>query len=124
MEQIKFNFNCRILRIVDDGFIALDKEYLIKFQDNKHKHFFNADDEVFIGLENVDEPRDDELKEGYSVIYCQLKNYLSNGIQFLDIKEQKKGFFWNYRGVLTHRIFENNDLWEKNSILRIMIRKI
>ena len=121
MEKIRFEFRCRIIRIVDDGFTALENEYLIKFQDKKYKHLFNSGDEIVIVLENVDTPREEENKEGYSVIYCHLKNYLSNGIQFIDAKNKQSGFFWNYRGMITNKIFETNDLWDKDSILRIMI---
>jgi len=123
MEKIRFEFKCRIIRTVENGFTALENEYLIQFQDRKHKHLFNSGDEIIVVLENVDAPREEELKGGYSVIYCHLKNYLSNGIQFLDIKNKQTGFFWNYRGMITNKIFEANDLWEKDSLLRIMIHK-
>ncbi len=123
MEKLSFQLRCKIYRVIENGFTALQDEYLIMFQDTKHKHQFYPSDEIILAVENS-EPAQEELLKGYSVIYCLLKHYLANGIQFLDTSNQEKGFFWNYRGVLTNKLFENNDPWKKNSILRIMIRKI
>lgn len=123
MDYIKIKFFCVILRMLDDGFIAQEKGYIIKFFDKKKQHLFNKGDLIAVSIENVEKAGNDTTKQGYSVIFCQLKNYLSNGFQFIDLDEPQKGFFFNYRGSLSNQRFENNDFWERESILRISIIK-
>ena len=125
MEQIfKFSFKCRIIRVFNNGFTAvLDNGYIIKFQDKKYRPMFHAGDDILVTLENVSEPGQEYARSKYLVIYCILKNYLPNGIQFVNFNEQKQGFFWNYRGLITHKLFEESDIWEKDTLLRIMIKK-
>ena len=126
MEQIfKFSFRCRIIRVFNNGFTAVidNSSYLIKFQDKKYRPFFFTGDEVIVTIENVDEPRQEAVRRNYLVIYGVIKNYLPNGIQFVNFNEQKQGFFWNYRGFITHEIFEDSDIWEKDTLLRIMIKR-
>ena len=125
MEQIfKLSFKCRIIRVFPNGFTAiLKKGYLIKFQDKNYRIPFHEGDNIFVTLANDTEPRQEYLRPSYLVIYCIIKNFLPNGIQFIDINNQKKGFFWDYRGLLTNEIFEESDIWEKDTLLRIMIKK-
>ena len=62
---------------------------------------------------------------GSSVIYCILRNFVSNGLQFADYAEKgKETFFWDYRGMITHRTFEKKDVFERNDILRISIKRL
>lgn len=126
MEQIfKFSFKCRIIRVFDTGFTAIFEDgYLVKFQDKKYKYIFFNDDNIIVTIENTDELRQEYIKSGYSVIYVILKNYLPNGIQFINFNKQKQGFFWDYRGFITHKIFEDSDLWEKDTLLRIMMKRV
>lgn len=125
MEHFKFSFRCRILRVFDSGFIAiLENGYLIKFQDKKYNFFFSADNNIIVTIENTNELGQEHIKSKYSVIYVLLKNYIPNGIQFVNYNEQKQGFFWNYRGFITHEIFEDSDIWERDTLLRIMIKKV
>ena len=124
LNKERIEFNVKIIRLIENGFLAEDKnKYRIMFEDKKFKHFFKPSDEVVIVIENVEEARDEEVKEGYSVIYCILQSYLSNGIHFLGINE-KHGFFWNFRGQITSHLMENHDYWSKGEILRIMIHSV
>ena len=127
MEQFnrfKFSFKCKILRVFNNGFTALERGYLIKFLDEKNRPLFFRNDEIHVAVEDAEEIGQEIHKPNYMVIYCVLKNYLSNGFQFIDTYGQQKGFFWNYRGVLTHKLFESEDIWERDTLLRIMMRKI
>ena len=124
LNKERIEFSCKIIRLIENGFLAEDKDkYRILFEDKKFKHLFKPSDDVVIVIENVDEARDEEIKEGYSVIYCILQSYLSNGIHFIGINE-KHGFFWNYRGQITNQKMEENDYWSKNDILRIMMHSV
>lgn len=126
METISLKFKCKIIRILPDGFSALEKYYRIVFTDRKLKHLFSKGDEVIISIENVEKAGKEEVNDGYSVIYCTLKNYLSNGFQFVDanFENQKSTFFWNYRGFITQESMEENNYWERNTLLRIAIVRV
>jgi len=120
-ELIKLQFRAKILRIIEDGFKALENDYLITFTDKKSMHLFRKGDEVLITIENVDEDGKEEINDGYSVIYCILKNHLSNGFQFVEAGFEPKSFFWDFRGIITQKSMEKTDYWERNSLLRIAI---
>ena len=126
MKIFKFSFKCRIIRIFDNGFTAIldENEYIIKFQDKKYRPLFYVGDEILVTIENGSEPGQEYTRQKYMVIYCTLKNYLPNGIQFVNFNEQKHGFFWTYRGFITHKMFEDSDIWEKDTLLRIMIKRV
>lgn len=124
MQKFKIEFKCRINRMTQDGFSALENDtYLIRFQDSKHAHIFNDGDTIIISLENTDEPKQETTRNGYSVIYCTLKNHLSNGFQFSDVNSNN-GFFWSYRGIITYKLFENTEIWETGTLIRIMIKRL
>lgn len=124
-QKLKLEFKIKIKRVLDDGFTGLQEDYMIRFQDKKLKHRFVPSSELVIYIETADkiEVRPDFVSEGYSVFYVVINNFLSNGIQFSDIN-QEKGFFWNYRGIITNKYFESNDGWEKGTIIRIMLKQI
>ena len=122
--KFKFSFKCTILRVFDNGFTALEEGYLIQFQDNQWRPPFLCNDNIYISLEDAQDTGPEVNRPNYRVVYCKLKNYLSNGIRFVDCKAEQRGFFWAYRGFLTHSLFESDDIWEKDTILRIMLRKV
>ena len=126
MEYHKIQFKCRILRNIENGFTALeDNSYIIHFQDKKLRHQFNPKEEVVITIENVEIEGNEIIAGGSSVIYCILRNFVSNGLQFADYAEKgKETFFWDYRGMITHRTFEKKDVFERNDILRISIKRL
>ena len=126
METHKIQFKCRILRNIENGFTALeDNSYIINFQDKKLRHQFNPKEEVVITIENVEIEGNEIISGGSSVIYCVLRNFMSNGLQFADYTEKgKETFFWDYRGMITHRTFEKKDVFERDDILRISIQKL
>ena len=126
MEFHKIQFNCKVYGNIENGFKALEGNiYLIRFQDNKYRHFFNKDDKVVITIENVEQESKESIREGHSVVYCILKSFESNGFKFIDCSEKDdETFFWNYRGMLTYRTFEKKDVFERDSILRIDIKRI
>ena|SRR3990167_10164972 len=123
MEKNIHSFECRVIRVTEEGLSALDNEYLVKFHDSRIKHHFSIGDIVHFSIENIDEIGEDICRRGYSVIYITLKNHLPNGFSFIDFTPEKS-FFWSQRGILTHRFFENNDGWEKGTKLRISLKKI
>ena len=122
MEHIRFEFFCRVVRKTIDGFIALlDDGYAVKFRDAKYHYFFEENDLLSISVENTEKNSNDEVKEDYAIIYAVLHSFLSNGFLFRDIGV-KKGF-WNSRGILTHKKWEKEDLFEEGDILKIIIKK-
>ena len=123
MEKIKIEFKCKIHKLIENGFVGIVNEYLIQFQDKKYNHLFKPNDTIAFVIENADKPKQEEVQEGYSVLYCVVRNYLSNGFLFIDPESPQKGIFWDYRGLLTHKMFEEHDYWEKNTLLRVMLRK-
>lgn len=123
MEHIQFSFSCKVIRKTIDGFTAiLPDEYLIKYRDTKYHYFFDIGDTLSITIENVTEIRNDEVKEDYAIIYVILHSFMSNGFLFRDIGD-KRGFFWASRGMITHKVFEKNDYWEEDNLLKIIIKK-
>jgi len=124
-DKVVLQFKCKIHRLIDNGFTSLDeKEYLIRFEDKNLHHPFNKDDNILITIENVENVQKEIVADGYLVIFCILKSFLSNGFLFIGANSKNEGFFWTYRGMITHRLFAVNDYFEKNSLLRIMIKKI
>ena len=124
MEKLNFQFPCKIIRKTEKGFSALEKEYLIKFEDSKYIHYFNVGDLVEITIENTNEKKEDVIREGYSVFYIQIKNYTANGINFMDVGSQPTTFFWSFRGFITNEIFEEVEPYELESILKVTMRKL
>lgn len=124
MEKLTFQSQCKIIRKTEHGFTALEKEYLIKFEDSKYTHYFKVGDLIQIEMENVSEAREDIIRDGYSVFYIQIKNYTSNGISFNDVGSVPATFFWSFRGFITNEIFEEVEPYELESILKITFRKL
>jgi len=123
MEKLSFQFACKIIRKTEKGFSALEKEYLIKFEDSKYIHFFKVGDTVEVTIENTNEAKEDIIRDGYSAFYVQIKNYTANGISFMDVNAQPQTFFWSFRGFITNEIFEEVEPYELESILKITMRK-
>lgn len=124
MEYFKISFNARIRRLLKEGFSALQDEYLITFQDKKKTHLFEKGDNISITIENANDMGEEIVSKGYSIIYCILKNYVSNGFQFVDVNNQSKGFFWNYRGLISEKSLEKNEYWDRDTLLKITILKV
>ena len=123
MEHIRFSFKCYVLRKSSDGFTGLiEGDYIIKFRDSKHKHLFDEGDNLLITLENTAEQSREEVKKRYSIIYVVVHSFLSNGFLFRDYVE-KKSFFWSNRGMITHKKFEDSDIFNEGDILKMIIRK-
>lgn len=124
MEIIKFNFECRIERITDEGFSAvLQDGYLIKFKDSKFRYPFHINDNLNISIENVEKAGREEVKYSQATIYVKLYSFIANGFLFRDVG-MEKGFFWNMRGLLTHRKYQTDDIHSENDILKIIIKKV
>ena len=124
VQSTKLSFNCKIIRLTDNGFSALENEYLIKFEDSRLKHYFKVGDQLSITLENTEKEGNEIVREGYSSFYVQLKRYLANGFNFMDVGGEPQTFFWDFRGFITHKSFESNSYWSKESIIRILIYRI
>ena len=122
MEVTTLNFSCNVIQADVDGFTAEEGDYIIKFRDSKLKHSFQKKDRLNIHIENVSNLGNEETKPGYSVVYGILCNYLPNGFLFKD--DKPNGLFWSTRGMLTHRKFEDNEYFEKEEKIRIIISKI
>lgn len=123
MEHIRFSFHCRVVKKTIDGFIAiLEDGYIVKFIDTKYHYFFEYGDLLDITVENIDINSNDEVKENYAIIYVILHSFLSNGFLFRDI-EVKKGWFWSSRGMITHKKWEKDDVFEEGMFLKIIIKK-
>lgn len=120
LQYVKLEFDTQIIRISNDGFSSLSNGYVIKFKDNKEKHNFKIGDILHIEIENTTEVENDHITNNHSVIYTKLNSYITNGITFKNFKNS--GFFWDIRGMITHKYFEDNSPWEPNSILRITIK--
>ena len=124
MEHIKFNFKCQIARLTDDGWTAiLEDDYLVKFRDSKCHYLFNVSDVVDISIENISEAGKEEIKDRYAIIYVKLVSFISNGIMFKEINSSKS-FFWTKRGMITHKRWEDDDIFKEGDILKIIIKKI
>lgn len=123
MEHILIRFNCTITRIFPDGFNAvLEDGYVIKYRDNKILCPFKADDNIDISIENAEKSGND-LIDNNILIYVVVSSFISNGFLFKDARE-KTGFFWREtRGLLTFRMFEKDNIYKKDDLLRIQISK-
>ena len=124
IQYTKLQFSCKVKRIIDNGFTAMEGEDLIKFQDSRLKHYFNIGDSLSVTLENVDKEGNETIREGRSVFYVQLKRYLPSGFNFMDVGGEPKTLFWDFRGFITHKSFENSSPWIKESIIKITIYRL
>lgn len=122
MEKLVFQFNCRVIRIASDGINLENEGYLIKFRDNRKQHLFSIGDNLSFTIENVEKARDEVITPEKSIIYCIISSFISNGFLFMDVN-QEHGFFWNVRGMLSHKRFETDTLFGHNSLIRISISK-
>lgn len=125
MERILLKFSAQITRTFPDGFNAVleDKEYIIKYRDTKIVCPFKINDNLDILIENAEKAGNDIIDERGIMIYVVISSFISNGFLFKDIRESS-GFFWrNVRGLLTFRMFEKSDIYQKDDILRISITK-
>lgn len=121
MEYIKLEFSARILRILPDGFNAiLEDGYLMKFRDSQAQHNFEANDRIIFTIGNINKDEGEEIFNKHSVIYGIITSFISNGFLFKSVNEKSK-FFWSTRGMITHKRFEKDDLFEHNSLVKIEI---
>lgn len=119
---MKLEFSAKILRTLPDGFNAiLEDGYLIKFRDSQARHDFQANDKITFIIENADKDEGEKIFNNHSVIYGIITSFISNGFLFKSISEKSK-FFWNTRGMLTHKRFERDDYFEHNSLIKIEIK--
>lgn len=122
MESVRVQFSAQIIRIEPEGFTAEDKGYLIKFRD-KSAHYFSLGDNITFLIENVPESGRNEATKKFSILYVTLNSYITNGFLFRDSGKPRGFLFSSIRGMLTHKFFENQSPWEKESLLKIILKR-
>ena len=111
------------MRLTPGGFSAMDEtNYKIIFKDKKFPIPFKEGDNLEFTIENVTDTDLDASNESVYIIYWKLSSFIQNGIQLKTLNSS--GFFWDIATVITHRKFESESIFETNSLLKIMIKKI